>query len=214
MNNESSLEQLKIRQKKNVKLILLILLGVSVLFVVTLVLVNHFLSKKEEDKVDEYIHFYNVEEGDIFENEEYLALNRSVLYCDDPSGWYGHTSEITAEDRLSFEPTVLFAEDYLIALIYGNSGALRAMCTSEYLKEHEIPEFTQQMIYEAKITYYSTEGQEDGTTLVTYRLDYKIYRNNGTYRRDVGSRTVKPEYLVLRVSNNKSEIRIHDILRS
>ena len=196
-------------------MILFILLGIAVLFVVSLVLLNHFLKKKEEKPRKQNIYFYSVdEEINVFENPDYLALNRSVLYCDDPSGWYGHTTEITAEDRHTFDPTVVFAEDYLLVLIYGNHGALRSMCTANYLKDHEIPEFTQQMIYDAKIVYQSTVSQEDGSKLVTYRLDYKIYRNNGTYRRDVGSDTVNAEYLVLWVSPDESEIRINDIVRA
>ena len=212
MNENISLDQAKERQKKNLRIVLLILAGVVVLLVTSMLLLNYFLNK-EEEKPDEYIYFYNDGEINAFENEAYLALNRSVLYCDDPSGWYGHTSEITSEERGSFDATVLFAEEYLIALNYGNEGALRAMCTADYLKENEIPDFTQQMIYEAKITYQSAEGREDGSKLITYRLDYKIYRNNGTYRRDVGSDTVKPEYLVLWVSADGNEIRIDNILR-
>ena len=70
------------------------------------------------------------------------------------------------------------------------------------------------MIYEAKIVYRSAVGQEDGSKIVTYRMDYKIYRNNGTYRRDVGSDTVNAEYLVLWVSPDESQIRIKNIVRA
>ena len=83
-----------------------------------------------------------------------------------------------------------------------------------YLKENQIPDFTQQMIYESHIYYYSTEAQKDGSKLVTYRLEYKIYQNNGTYRRDVGSDSPKPEYLVLWVSPDESDIKIERIVRS
>ena len=212
MNEQPSLNELKQTQKKNVKTALFIMSGILVFAVAGLLLLNHFLTK-EDDTSEKYIHFYPVDDRNIFENPDYLSLNRSVLFCDDPSGWYGQTTEITAEERMGFDATVRFADDYLNALIYGSESALRAMCSSDYLSVHEISDFTQQMIYEAKIIYHSTEGREGGGKLVTYRLDYKIYKNNGTYRRDVGSDTVKSEYLVLGVSSDESEICIEDILR-
>jgi hypothetical protein len=211
MNQPPSTEQMKERQKKNIKLVFLILAGLTLLSVLALVLIDRLLPK-EQEQPEKDIYFHPVSEGNIFENGEYLALNRFVYYCEDPSG-YGLTTQITDEDRMTFDVKVRFAETYLNTLMLGDSTALRAMCTENYLKENQIPNFTQQMIYESHIYYYSTEAQKDGSKLVTYRLEYKIYQNNGTYRRDVGSDSPKPEYLVLWVSPDESDIKIEKILR-
>ena len=212
MNEQPSLEQLKKKQSKNVKTVLLILLGIALLSVIVLLLLNRFLARQEEAAPND-IAFYPVTDQNIFENETYLSMNRFVLYCEDPSG-YGLTTQISDADRMSFNVKVRFAEEYLNILTYGDARALRALCTENYLAENSVPDFTQQMIYDARIVYYSTEGLEDGSRLVTYRMEYKIYQNNGTYRRDVGSDAVKPEYLVLRVSSDETEIKIENILRS
>ncbi len=212
VNQQPSTEQMKEKQKKNIKLVLLILAGLALLSVLALILIDQLLPKEQEQPQKD-IYFYPVSEGNIFENEEYLALNRFVYYCDDPTG-YGLTTQITDEDRMTFDVKVRYAETYLNTLILGDSTALRAMCTETYLKENKIPDFTQQMIYEAHIYYHSTEAQDDGSKLVTYRLEYKIYQNNGTYRRDVGSDSPKPEYLVLWVSPDEGDIKIEKILRS
>ena len=212
MNEQPSLEMMKQRQKKNLRLVLWIFAGVVLLSLVTLLLLDWLLPKPEETP-ERDIYFYPVNEENIFENQDYLALNRFVYYCDDPTG-YGLTTQITDEDRMSFDAEVRFAEEYLNILTYGDAFALRSMCTETYLKEHSIPDFTQQMVYESRIVYYSAEGQKDGSRLVTYRLEYKIHENNGTYRRDVGSDSAKPEYLVLWISADGTQIKIENILRS
>ncbi len=211
MDRPSNTEQIRKAQRKNIKLVLLILAGLALLSVLALLLIDQLLPKEQEQPQKD-IYFYPVVEENILENEEYLALNRFVYYCEDPAG-YGLTTQITDEDRMTFDVKVRFTETYLNTLILGDSAALRAMCTENYLKENQIPDFTQQMVYEAHIYYYSTEAQTDGSRLVTYRLEYKLYKNNGTYRRDVGSDSPKPEYLVLWVSPDEGDIKIERILR-
>ena len=209
MNETSEIEALKKKQRKNVKLVCLILAGLAVLSILVLLLLNWLLPEKEE--TSKKIYFYPRTDENIFENPEYLVLNRSFYYCDDPTG-YGLTTQITDEDLHTFDGEVQFAVAYLKLLTLGDRDTLRSLCTENYLKAHEIPDFSQQMIYDSYIYYHSSQGQEDGSRLITYRLEYKIYRNDGSYRQDVGSDASKPEYLVLRVSGD--EIRIENILRS
>ena len=44
------------------------------------------------------------------------------------------------------------------------------------------------------------ETDENGDKLVTYILEYMIYQNDGTFRRDVGSDAIRPQHVTLRVS--------------
>ena len=46
---------------------------------------------------------------------------------------------------------------------------------------------------------------------VTYRVDYMIRKNNGTFRRDVGSDAIRPQYVVLLVSPDGSDIAIENV---
>ena len=212
MEKAHSAETLKEKQRKNIKLVFLILVGIAAVSILALMLLNWLLPEKEEPAPPK-IYFYPRTDENIFENSDYLALNRSVYYCDDPTG-YGVTTQITEADRHTFDPEVQFAETYLILLTLGDRSTLRSLCTENYLKEQEIPDFSQQMIYDSYIYYHSTQGQEDGSRLVTYRLEYKIYQNNGSYRQDVGSDASKPEYLVLWVSPSGDDVKIENILRS
>ncbi len=210
MNEEPILEELKEKQKKNVKKIVYVLLGIVLAFLLAL-LVLSLLIPKEEQKEKE-IRFYPVTDENIFENSQYVSKNRTVYYCDSSAG-YEYTTPITEENRTEYEAEVIFAEAYLNAVILGDEIALRQMCSADYLEKNPIADFTQQMLYDINIHTYRTEYLEDGSRLVTYKLMYKIYRNNGTYRRDVGSDGARPEYLVLRVSADGTTIQIDDILR-
>ena len=210
MNEEPLLEELKEKQKKNVKTILFIVGGILLVFLLALFLLNRFLPKDEPG--DPEIDFYPVTDENIFENSQYMSKNRTVYYCDSSAG-YEHTSPITDENRGDYSAEVLFAETYLNTVILGDEEALRGMCSQEYLKENPISDFTQQMLYDICIYTHRTEHLDGGDRLVTYKLMYKFYRNNGTYRRDVGSDGARPEYLVLRVSADGSNICIDNILR-
>jgi hypothetical protein len=66
-------------------------------------------------------------------------------------------------------------------------------------------------VYEMKVTRVGEETA-NGALRVTYRLEYRIHRNNGTYRRDVGSDAVRPEYLTL-TKEETGSFRIFDIQR-
>ena len=195
-----------------VKLAFLILGGVIVLFVAILLLL-YLLLPEEEQKPEKEIHFYPVVEQNIFDNPQYLAKDRGVYYCDDPTG-YGLTTVITDEDRMTFDVKVRFVEIYLNCLISGDHEMLKTLCTEELLKESPIPNFTQQMLYDMHVYYQDEEAGEGGEKKFMYRLEYKIFQNNGTYRRDVGSDGAKAEYLVLTVNADESEIKIDEIRRS
>ena len=60
--------------------------------------------------------------------------------------------------------------------------------------------FTQQMIYDIEIEKLSVSESEKGI-LYAYNVAYKIYRNNGTFRNDIGSDGAKTLYFELLESN-------------
>ena len=210
MNKQAPIPAAPKRAAALAKKILLIAAGALVAFIAVLLLLNWLLPEKEQPPSPE-IYFYPVEEGNIFENPQYLGKNRFIYYCDDPNG-YGLTEQITDEDRDSFDIKVRFVEIYLNSLMSGDQFTMRSLFTERYLQEKGIPQFTQQMLYNMYIYHYKTENLDGGVTQVTYKVNYMIYRNNGTYRRDVGSDGAKPEYLVLLVYPDGT-IKIDNILR-
>ena len=58
------------------------------------------------------------------------------------------------------------------------------------------------MLYNITVTFYSTEKQDDGSVLTSYKLEYMIYENNGTYRRDIGSDMSRPQLVTLRIEKD------------
>ena len=56
------------------------------------------------------------------------------------------------------------------------------------------------MIYEAEIRFAGVEDGKNGEKIATYYLFYKLYENDGSLRRDVGSDAVVPMHVVLRTT--------------
>ena len=191
--------------KKKLLLILGIALGALILLLTAVALITG-LGKKDNPGF-EYgeEHFYPTYEGDIMQNKAYLDLDRSISYCADPAG-YGETSSITDENRKDYSAEVLFLYDYLQTVIAGDANAYNKLFNEAYYKNKEnkpLESFSPQMIYQAKITY-QTEAKEGTDRLVVYRLEYMIYRNDGTFRRDIASDSSRPQNIRLRVSADGS----------
>ena len=122
----------------------------------------------------------------------------------------GLTEAITDEDRTTFDVGVQFLEVYLKTVISGDHETYRTFFTDSYLKENRLPSFTQQMLYRMCIYYCSSERLEEGVERVTYRLDYMIRKNNGTFRNDVGSDAIRPQFVVLLI-DGEGNIKIENI---
>ena len=195
-------EELRARSlRMRKKLIPIIAISLAVLIVIPLVLVL-VLNSLQKDSVYQPVEYPNyqfdpVYNGNIMDYDIYLGYNRQVRYYDNLHG-YGNPqilSEETTESRLS----LLYS--YIQSIIAGDERLYNSFFNDHYFASHEKQgEFEQQMLYDIKIYYYSAETLEDGDTLNTYQVDYMILKNNGTFRRDIGSDMVRSQYLVLRKS--------------
>ena len=52
------------------------------------------------------------------------------------------------------------------------------------------------MLYDITVYLYSQESLDGGETRYTYALEYKIHKNNGTFRNDIGE-DQKTQYIVI-----------------
>ena len=195
-------ETMRLQSEKMKKKLLCIIVGVLAviaLLIAVIFFVDWIQLQKDRPEIPDLdITFYPPYEGDIMENEEYLGLNRNVMYCDNPSG-YGLTMSVTDENREEFDANVLFLCDYVQTIIDGDCDAYNSFFNETYFKENDPKEdFSQQMVYNIKLRYYTQESKD----LITYRLEYMIRRNDGTFRRDIGSDASRPQYLTLRVSED------------
>lgn len=169
-------------------LVILAILGGIVVLMIAVLLSLHFALSGRDETPPPRIDFFKPYEGDIFEFEEYLALDRSITYFD---GWVYRSIEEDNEN--DFDRAVILVRDLLRSMTRGDAAAYNAAFTVD----PEQAPFSQQMIYESAICYegYTTD---DSDKLYVYRLEYKIHRNDGTLRRDVGSDGMLPQWAVVR----------------
>ena len=185
-------------KKMRKKLIILIFVAIGVVaLLVTALLIIRAIQEKDNDFTLPNNYFYPTHNGDIFEYEDYLELRPDVIfYCEDPDG-LGRTTD-NLED---FPLEALYLRDFLEIMMQADVDAYNACFNEFYYKNHKKQaSFSQQMIYAAEIRYASEEKTADGEKTVTYYLCYKLYENDGSLRRDVGSDAVVPMKVVLRVT--------------
>ena len=204
-------EALRAQSKKMKKRIIVVAAGivcVIALLVGFIALIESLTGEKENPFPDGAFEFYPTYQGDILQNKNYLELDREIDYDNN----YGLTQSINEDNREEFDQTVLFLCEYLQTIIAGDSEAYNACFNDIYFNEiKQMGEFSPQMLYNMKIIYQSSEDGENGSKLLTYRLDYMIYRNDGTFRRDVGSDAIRPQFVTLRVTAD-GNIKIERLL--
>ena len=97
---------------------------------------------------------------------------------------------VNKDNANEFGDGVVLMVDMVDAIINGDSKKYNSCFSKEYFNSHEPKEsFTMQKIYNAKLTYFSSEEETvNGTSYTknTYTLVYNIYENNGTFRSDIG----------------------------
>ena len=197
----------KQNQKMRKKLITVILIAVGVIaLLIGILLIIKAVNENngEFTLFDNY--FYPTHNGDIFEYADYLELRPDVIfYCEDPDG-RGRTTD-NVED---FPVEALYLRDFLEMMMHADVDAYNNCFNEIYYKNHKRQTaFSQQMIYAAEIRFANDEKASGGERTVTYYLCYKLFENDGSLRRDVGSDAMVPMKVVLRVRAN-GEISISE----
>lgn len=139
-----------------------------------------------------YLHYPIDDELDPFSVEEYTQLDRSVHYVRN-----GETVALTDENIDDYGDDVKFFVMYFYYVITGDYETYNSLFTDDYYKTAEpYYSFTPQMVYDIE-TEYLGESDESGGTVYKYDVSYKIFRNNGTFRNDIGSDASKTLYFEL-----------------
>lgn len=170
-----------------------------------------YLLGKDEDSLslpDYDFIFYEVDfETDILSDPDYLSLDRSIHLK--------QGNQTTTIDRTfrSENGTVEFMLDYLDCIISGDYKDYGDFFSKLYFETEKIPEiFTMQRVYEITIEYLGeTPVAESNKNYSEYRLslDYKINRNDGTLRNDMGSDCFRTQYFL--ITNREGELKIDTI---
>lgn len=172
--------------KKAVIAVACALLALCLLYGV-LALTESLLKKRPTDDIsyDDYRFFPADYDANLLENRMYTSLNRSIYFDK-----YGSETVLTEADAVKGEASGMFL-DYFDCLVKGRYEDYRSFFTEEYLEEYgeELPaRFTMQGVYDIHVKLHSKKKPiEDNEELSAevYEVSYRIFENNGTFRRDI-----------------------------
>lgn len=143
-------------------------------------------SIEDEEPID--YNWYKADYNEnIFEDEDYMKL---IEY-----GFISYTEGsvtmlIDRESAQNYGNDVAFMVEYLYSIIEGNTDNYNDKFSSEYYKRREPKEsFTMQKIYDVflnKELVTKIEDKKGSYTQYTFVLSYRIFENNGTFRKDIG----------------------------
>ena len=194
------------RKKRSAKLFAIIILVVALISIVTYLILEAY-DKAPDIVTSGDVFLYTPDyDSDIMSEESYTILDRSIKYSDGFGRWdiYNGTTVLT---DTSIE---LYLIDYIHTLVAGDAEKLRTFYSEELIKKLEIPQkMTEQRIYETVFHEISfTETEENGVPVLNYefKVEYKIQRNDGTFRKDLESDAVKAQYLTIKMIGDYKQI--------
>ena len=153
-------------------------------------------------------------ESNIFDNPEYKVLDHSIHYTFNNQS-VSLNNTLKTLDHESYDPDFdAFFVNYFTALAKGvktsaDTMAFNAFYSDVYFRNHtSFTRFAPQKVYDIDIVrrtneqiITSEEKEEDaiyvGSTLTSFEVRYKIYQNDGTFRRDIISDDVIVQYIDL-----------------
>ena len=149
---------------------------------------NPMFSQEKQDEIigmygstKTYIYYPVDYELDIMTEPEYLDLDRNVYFTEG-----AETYSINDLPREDLDSDVIFFLNYFDLAIAGNYDAYNKLFTENYYKSNEpYYSFTQQMIYEIHLEKLGSETKGE-QNIYYYDVSYKIHKNNGTFRNDIG----------------------------
>lgn len=137
-----------------------------------------------------YNHYPAEYDLDVTTVEEYMELDRNIYFV-------RGGERLMLSDMGELTPDKEFFIEYFDIAINGRYEEYNALFTEAYYEDNEpYVRFAPQMIYDISIEKLS-ESYADGGTNYTYNVTYRIYRNNGTFRNDIGSDGAKTLFFSL-----------------
>ncbi len=186
---------------------LLSVIAIVLAFLLALGTLLYFLCKNPDgaDNTKEDIFYYPADYGeDIFQNKAYMSFQRDLIYG--ASGVEQLFSYETDYQDASLE--CRFFLDYFQCLMEGDSKKLIDFYCVDYFDEE--PDFTRQMIYDPYVLFHSVTDEEIDCSmqkLYNFHVRYRIFKNNGTFRRGVASNVAVPQiYQLLKKEDGTYQI--------
>lgn len=164
--------------------------------------------KQELETYPEHYFEEPIFDEDITSDEEYMDLDRSV--------YLKIGNEINQISGSSYEKGTMerFWIDYFDAVTGADSQALNALHTSHFTDQNgKYGKFAPQKLYKIKVEVISSVKVEEGEYAGCYqyfaKVNYYIYENNGTFRKDLRSDESREQ--IFELIEDKFGIRIHTV---
>lgn len=188
------------KAKKGLYLIVLITIGILIILIVASLLIDSIEKNANPDREINY-NFYPADFNEnIFDDTEYVELIAAefLKFCDQTNGL---TVGITRENAKEQGIEVEFLVEMIYDIINGDNQSYNDRFSDTYYKNNSPKDkFTMQKIYDVTITYVSSEDISDeqtgNYTKSVYSIEYKIFENNGTFRRDIGAGSKKQYFTI------------------
>ena len=189
--------------KKAFKIVLIVFLSLLVLLAAGY-FITEYLRDNPDDEVSEREKFFEPDYSfNILEDELYLSLDRNVMFTRN-----GVTQMLESNDPSEVCPAAAMFYDYFNCLINGDYANYKTFFTDEYIKDNsdDIPEkFTMQAVYDINCKCFSS-SVSDNTLTEIYEVSYRIFENNGTFRRDVVSTETRTLVFELKINGDTAKI--------
>ena len=209
--------------KKNKKILWIIIVSIlsSIVVLATVVGLLEWRENKKTEEADNLEIVYPFYPADfdlnIWEDEEYQEILRGKFlhYCD---SYTNVTVSLTRDNAEKYGAEVKFLVDYIYTIIEGDHDAYNACFSEQYYKNGRTPkdDFTMQQLHHIVLTKLSEESvSENGSnyTKYFYAVEYRIHKNNGTFRRDIGDGS-RAQYLELTNRTGEWKIDVQTVAQS
>lgn len=175
------------KKKKLIKVFIITGISLLCLFILSLALEGVVRSGSTPEL--DYEFYVPAETEKIFEDEAYLAKDRTLYYTDE----MGQCWQITDSDNCS-DIGAKFFYLYFYCLENADAETFNSLFADSF---EDYDPFTAQRVYAKEVKYLYDEKTDDNTYSITYSLDYNIMKNDGSFRRDIGSDMSRTQYVTL-----------------
>ncbi len=193
---ETSAPSKRNNQKKAKTILLSLVIALVVLLLLNLIPFEQ-LTKQTIDNLPEETesvvtypteNFYTPDyEEDVTKDEVYQKYNRLLTFARE-----NETFSVTPETAESHGPVCVLFQDYMEALMAGDTETCNNLFTKEYLEKKGKFSFAPQKVYDMTVEVVRSEvltngdakGEYKGYTVTYCEVSYKIRQNNGTLRKD------------------------------
>lgn len=186
-----------------------IAIAVVLMILIVAALVLWIVSENTKAEPEYNYKFYEPNyELNLNDYPEYLGKNRAIKYTDETR----QQIEITENSYKTQGDTAEFFYEYFKAIKEGDHEAYNALFEEEYFKKRDKQEeFTKQMVYDIDLRFMSKTEIDDDADAIQYTLKYSIYRNDGTFRDDIGSDMARKQFITVYYNLETGEAKIHNI---